>query len=164
MRALVVAAMLLASATAYGRERAGTVVGIGVGPGGLAGDGFAREAGVALELRFGGMLHRRIALVTGASIVSGSSTDLGEWEQRVFFVGARIVVTEVFWLEGGGGGAALETGQHDTDGMALVGGAGVDIMNTRIFSLGVALHGAFSGYDDGERTGTSALTVTLTWY
>jgi hypothetical protein len=168
MRAAVALATLLALAgTAAAIEREGAVASVGLGPGGVGANLAAsedRENGIAFELRLGGMITRRLALLATLSYLSGT-TDGDKWEHGVLGTAARFFVNDVFWLEAGlGSGDVYAPGGDATSGLAVTGALGVDIVRAKTFAIAVELHGTAVGYEGDDSSATTSLTVAITWY
>lgn len=161
-----------------GVVRSGFIAGVGIGGGGF---GFTDcedcdSLGVfALHGHLGGMIAPTVAILFDAGFVAGKPNDDLTISQGVALAAIRFWPARIFWLEGGLGLAqlsassdALNASVNSDTGGALMVAAGIELMQTRSFTIDVELRltGTRYGNDDRDSVGIAGGTLTagFNWY
>ena len=140
---LIAAVATLAPVRAAAVERGGIFVGTEIGMGWITCNECKTRTGLAAGFHAGWMLSDRFALVLdGASILhpAGADGDLTQLTSAIGGIGARYFAGERVWVQAVLGKGSLDTplsgafGQWD-DAVALMGAAGFEIVQKRIFVL-----------------------------
>jgi hypothetical protein len=175
-----------APATPSGIERAGFVIGLGIGPGGMQ-DADCEECippgGAAFAFHIGGMVQPKMAVIVELAVNAVGEENDGfgrrSWSQVLWTVAARYFASDRIWIQAGAGAGKLEkrfegsTLQEQDEeieaDVAFVAAIGVEIYQGRRFALDAQLRGALASYggDVGmtpfEIT-SSGILVGLNWY
>jgi len=170
-----------ASADAGGPDREGLVLGaamgaasLKVGFGGNQFDGTEDTSlgTVALDLQFGGMLHRRIALLFHLNLARGTDDGAVQHLHAVALVGFRLFVTRVFWFELAGGTSGYQardtlfgdTLEERSSSFAYLLGLGVEIYQGEQFTFDIRANVGFAEYQSGFSASFLQGLVGLNWY
>jgi len=153
--------------------RSGLVIGGSIGFGGLTADQCdICGGGLSLEGHIGGMLNPQLALMfdvwTVIHPISGSNDDM----TSTLYTGAlQLWLTPILWLKGGAGLGNTTVGNNldgfaGATGFALMGGAGVELVQRGPFALdlqGRVGHTFIADIDGGPVT-QYAFMIGFNWY
>jgi hypothetical protein len=154
--------------------RTGLVAGVGLGFGGITAEQCGGDCGggLSLEGHIGGMVNPRMAVMFDAWAVFHRNTAYDTTTTSGVYTGAlQLWVTPILWLKGGLGLGSTSRSDFfgtigSSTGFAMMGGLGVELVNTGPFALdlqGRIGHSFFSNNDGGGVT-DYAFMVGFNWY
>lgn len=156
--------------------RSGLVLGFDIGLGAINFsncDGCEALGGLGWGLQLGGMISPNMAIVGDVSAVSHFLDDQQQTLNSVTVTGVlRGWLSRIFFLEGGLGIGWMQlddpygTIADTKGGLALLGGAGIEVVQAANFALDIRLRITGARYDYGDGVGVSNVAVLagFTWY
>lgn len=159
-----------------GMYRDGLVVGFGLGGGKISADNCGIVCGGAfmLDLRLGGMVNPRLALMGdywGAFRSFGDASGDGSTVHSILTFAAQYWVTDMVWIKGGIGGGRMQLVDEtagvlvgEETGFAVQGGAGIELVQSHNFALDLQLRLGRGFYSEGGDVNSFALMVGFNWY
>jgi hypothetical protein len=159
-----------------GFYRSGLLLGFGLGGGSISAEACAVcGGGFSGEFHIGGMVNPRLALmgdfwgVFHAWNLAGYS---GTTAHSISSFALQYWVTPIVWLKGGMGIGRMQLIDEssggvtfgDETGLALMGGAGVEVVQVANFALDLHLRLGHGFYSGGGDVNTVAFMVGLNWY
>jgi hypothetical protein len=161
------------------RERAGFLIGIGIGAGSIEvignnGENLDQFEGGSFSLQIGGLINPRFGLMLDTwSVVHEDDEDDGYGDDytishNITTIAAQYWLTPRFWIKGGIGRANYSVrswlGELESeDGPALLGGLGYEVLHSRTFALDLQLRVGAGEYEEGTLQ-NGALLLGLNWY
>jgi len=160
-----------------GFYRSGLVLGFGVGGGSISADncGDVCGGGFSGEFHIGGMINPRLALM-GDFWGVFHPWDFGGYSattaHSISSFALQYWVTPIVWLKGGMGIGRMQLIDEssggvtfgDETGFALMGGAGVEVVQIGNFALDLQLRLGHGFYSEGGDVNSVAFMVGLNWY
>src|SRR5450432_2680025 len=157
-----------------GMYRSGLVLGVGIGLGRISASDCGDVCGVGFagEFHIGGMIQPRLALMGDFSVDTHSIPNSdGTLVHTIYTFAAQYWVTDFVWLKGGVGGGNIQIQSKSSDlvytdesGLAIMGAAGVEVLQMGGFALDLQLRLAHGFYStDGDAT-NAAFLVGFNWY
>lgn len=151
-----------------GIERSGFVIGFSLGPGFMSCEDCDWRTGFAAELHLGGMLNDRLGLMYD-SVATAVDVDDVIMTVTTSTLAAQSFVGTRGWVKAGGGLSFITCDGcfiFDTSqtGFGVMGGAGVELLQTRKFAMDVQGRVTVNFFRDIRRFYTTTATLGFNWY
>lgn len=158
-----------------GVYRSGMLIGVGGGFGAVAAENCGDACGGALagEFHIGGMLNPRLAVMFEIWGAAHPWSDGGynRTTSNTFMTGAlQYWLTDIVWLKGGMGLGYMRISTEgvfidgDETGLAIWGGAGVEVLQSYNFALDLQFRVGNGFYDQGGSAQNYAFLAGVSWY